>query len=507
MNIEERYRGNYVPKSLSPSDKKKQIESIKKGKMRPKVDFPYKKSNWTKKAEEYFKGDTSIENISKTLNVPVKGLEEIIQKGEKAYFTSGSRPNMKPRQWGVARLYSLLFGTPKLRQMDKKIIDKYNIPNLKGKGISDPSVEDIERPKQYYDNELYKFLKLISYNIDNVRILGSYNNRAFYFPADIDVNENININKINEFIKSIKEKMKQIIKLDNIYIMDIKLGSIKEWEVVDESAYIEDGKIYGYNSNKSKDKLKQLLKDNIITKDEYNKWNKQLINKPNEEQLQLIKKEVRPNLLRWKPEDIIKGYIKYRGLKITIKEAINTGGLFKIDFIIIKEDKQFVDLNIVYDVKIKGIKNENGVNINPKRELLNEVKTLKAKGDYFKALKRLFSYYKITDNKKGIVKLYRILNSDLGILHQISSNIELLMLYIENNKRLKISDMKIFIDGFIDRLNNIFTIKDYFKNEKYIINKINNIINTKSVKTMKNKLEILKDKLDNIKNKNSKKYI
>jgi len=121
----------YVPKGLSQRDKKKQIKSIKEKTIRPKVDYPTKKSKWTKKAEEYFKGDTSIENISKTIGVPIKGLKEVIKKGEKAYYTSGSRPNIHPVQWGIARLYSLLFGNELVRRMDKAIIDKYKIPILK----------------------------------------------------------------------------------------------------------------------------------------------------------------------------------------------------------------------------------------------------------------------------------------------------------------------------------------------------------------------------------------
>lgn len=120
----------YVPEGLSKRDKKKQIESIKKQTIRPKVDYPQRKSKWTKKAEDYFKGDTSIENISKVTGVPVKGLKLVIKKGEKAYYSSGSRPNIHPVQWGTARLYSLLFGNEVVRRMDKDIIEKYNIPNL-----------------------------------------------------------------------------------------------------------------------------------------------------------------------------------------------------------------------------------------------------------------------------------------------------------------------------------------------------------------------------------------
>ena len=46
-------RPEYAPKSLTPSDRKKQIKSIKEGKDRPKVkSFTSKRSSW---AEKYIK--------------------------------------------------------------------------------------------------------------------------------------------------------------------------------------------------------------------------------------------------------------------------------------------------------------------------------------------------------------------------------------------------------------------------------------------------------------------
>ncbi len=43
----------YAPKSLTPSDRKKQIKSIKEGKDRPKVkSFKSKRSSWVEKFEK-----------------------------------------------------------------------------------------------------------------------------------------------------------------------------------------------------------------------------------------------------------------------------------------------------------------------------------------------------------------------------------------------------------------------------------------------------------------------
>ena len=125
---------NMFPKSLSPEDRKKQIESIFYGRARPNLtsltSFKSKTSKWTEKAQDYFKGDTSLSNMTKILDVPLKALREIMNKGEGAYYTGGSRPNQTPESWSRARLYSVLFGGPS-RNIDKKIVHKYDIPLLK----------------------------------------------------------------------------------------------------------------------------------------------------------------------------------------------------------------------------------------------------------------------------------------------------------------------------------------------------------------------------------------
>ena len=121
----------YVPVTLTPTQKKKQIKSIKDGVDRPKLEgVKTRKSKYTVMAHKYFNGDTDKKNISKVIGVPKKALDEIVQRGEAAYYSSGSRPNVSAVQWGIARLYSVLFGG-NARKSDKDIVDKYKIPLLK----------------------------------------------------------------------------------------------------------------------------------------------------------------------------------------------------------------------------------------------------------------------------------------------------------------------------------------------------------------------------------------
>lgn len=121
------YKSTYVPKELTEKDKKKQIKSIKEKTKRPKLEsFTSKRSSWVEKFEKKY--GTKItdkkfinENILKT-----KGINEIIKKGQGAYFSSGSRPNQTPFSWAYARLASVIMGGS-ARKVDKSIWDKYKV--------------------------------------------------------------------------------------------------------------------------------------------------------------------------------------------------------------------------------------------------------------------------------------------------------------------------------------------------------------------------------------------
>ena len=110
----------YLPKILNNNDKKKQIKMLVKSQRlykkreyytREKVaSFKTKKSNHIANARKIYK----IENITPTKELALKTgcklevLQKIVQKGEGAYYSSGSRPNQTAQSWGLARLASSL---------------------------------------------------------------------------------------------------------------------------------------------------------------------------------------------------------------------------------------------------------------------------------------------------------------------------------------------------------------------------------------------------------------
>jgi hypothetical protein len=502
-SIKKRYDGKYVPKSLSKRDKERQIKSIIEKTMRPKVDFPTKKSKWTEKAHKYFKGDTSIENISKTIGVPVKALEDIIQKGEKAYFESGSRPNIKPRQWGIARLYSLLFGTPSLRKMDSEIIKKYNIPILQGAGISSPSLQDITRKKEQYGEDIDRIIDLLSFNPEKVFIAGSFGIRSMKYASDIDMIEPVDYS--TSLLKQFKNKIKQINNTDGVYLGDIKIGQVDEWEIIDDTAYIEKGKIYGYSLNDAREKVSNLKRENIITNEEAKQYMRLIKTNPSPEELGIIKKEVRPHILRWTASEIMKGVKSYRGRTFKLSEAFLMG-LVKVDIITFLSNGRITEASIIYDVRKKGLR-KNNFTINPIRSFMNDIQYYKSSGDYFKVLKRLYSLYSYKKDEKKIKELYEILNSDLGILNQVINDIEIIFSLIENHTYIPKEKLSKTISEFINRLNNVYTLNDYIKREVDVIKHIKEAINFEEKEDIIKHLNPVKDKLKSILNKHSEKLL
>lgn len=123
---------NYVPKTLSPGDRKRQKKNIrksraayKKGKYISRVkvkSFHSHRSPHIAKAKEIYK-EPYFEKLVKKVPGCKKSLQkEIIKKGRGAFYSSGSRPNQTPSSWSLARLASAITGG-KAARVDHKIIE------------------------------------------------------------------------------------------------------------------------------------------------------------------------------------------------------------------------------------------------------------------------------------------------------------------------------------------------------------------------------------------------
>jgi hypothetical protein len=112
----------YLPDTLSRRDKTRQRAELTKSRKLYK-----QRKYYTRKAMKSFTSKPSkhldrarriygVEHIkpsrelSKKTGCSLKGLRQIVKKGEGAYFSSGSRPNQTAQSWGNARLASTITG-------------------------------------------------------------------------------------------------------------------------------------------------------------------------------------------------------------------------------------------------------------------------------------------------------------------------------------------------------------------------------------------------------------
>lgn len=133
----------YLPKGITRKDRKKQIQALRKSRRqykqhmyyeRPKIaSFHSKPSKHVERAKELYKIKGSLlptAELSRKTGCTKKGLQQIIRKGEGAYYSSGSRPNQTAQSWGIARLGSAITGA-NASIVDYHILEKECKPNSK----------------------------------------------------------------------------------------------------------------------------------------------------------------------------------------------------------------------------------------------------------------------------------------------------------------------------------------------------------------------------------------
>ena len=130
-----RFPIRYVPKDLTKKDKKTQVKMLIKSKKLYKKNKYYtrkqlpsyknKKSNHILNARRIYNIQTITPNkeLANKTGCNLTALNQIVKKGEGAYYSSGSRPNQTPKSWGLARLASSLT-SGKAAAVDYDIIKK-----------------------------------------------------------------------------------------------------------------------------------------------------------------------------------------------------------------------------------------------------------------------------------------------------------------------------------------------------------------------------------------------
>uniref|UniRef100_A0A6C0IH44 DUF5824 domain-containing protein n=1 Tax=viral metagenome TaxID=1070528 RepID=A0A6C0IH44_9ZZZZ len=112
----------YLPLTLTKKDKQRQLNMLNKSRKLYKKNKYYTRKqvkSYTSKpskhiinARKIYKLETIYPNkrLSRATGCSINALNKIVEKGEGAYYSSGSRPNQTAQSWGLARLASSITG-------------------------------------------------------------------------------------------------------------------------------------------------------------------------------------------------------------------------------------------------------------------------------------------------------------------------------------------------------------------------------------------------------------
>jgi len=142
--------------------------------------------------------------------------------------------------------------------------------------------------------------------------------------------------------------------------------------------------------------------------------------------------------IRWTRQSINAGHVFIEDKKVMFVDCLQQKSIIKMDVISLV-DGLFTEFSEMYFINFGDFKTYNPVNTkkeNIETNLLLDVQSYQNKGNYYKALKRLFAYLRISEtNPKLMNSLLNFFNSKVGELASYKSDLELVTIMLEQTFR------------------------------------------------------------------------
>jgi hypothetical protein len=268
---------------------------------------------------------------------------------------------------------------------------------------------------QQYSEELIKVLKAIS--IGDPIIVGSAVDHRILYSADYDLIEDVILRKSSP--KSFQNQIKKLNKIGTV--VDLKIGEISEWNLL-QNPYIENSKVKKYDQAKELKHLRELWTKEIITHDEFMNAEKLLKDHFTPHEFLKAKKELRFGILRWTSKEVYEGYKELRDESIIyLEDAFKTKGITKIDLVAWINNKYMEISNIILWTNSKGKYFPSLKNL--EKSLSEDILVFESESNYIKIAKRLYSLSKNRGDINTTEKLIEILNSPIGKLYIVLSDL------------------------------------------------------------------------------------
>jgi hypothetical protein len=320
-------------------------------------------------------------------------------------------------------------------------------------------------------------------------VVGSSSLRSQLYAGDIDAMEKVKVKTAAEFASNLQEVVKRVRSIPNTTIVEVKCGEIPEWNVFRPTARIEDCKILDFNPTESKAVVDSLLAEKHISPSEAKTAVSLLEDATTLNGFLTARKEIRFHILRWSVADILEGAMEYRGVVVGLEDAIESGGLTKIDTISSIRGV-YTEVSLLYELTLGG-KKISGPPSNVVKSLEEDILYYN-KTNAFKALKRLFAIARFKKETKLLSQITPILNSDLGRLNQMVGDVGTLLTLLDRPSP-PIARIRLTVRDIQSRLGNLYQFKDLLQSDSQLTGHLEAILKTPSKKGFVSHLERFED--------------
>ena len=262
---------------------------------------------------------------------------------------------------------------------------------------------------QQFSTPVRKVLEAVSLTA-KPQIVGSGDDHQVLYSADYDLMEEVPLksSSLHDFQALVKEAQKVGT------ITDIKCGEVREWNLLTSADYDHQAELTH---------LGILWQSGILENEELAMAKKML--KPSMTVPELVKarKELRFGILRWTPQEVQAGHKKFRTKLFYLDDAFKSSGITKVDLVAWVKDKYVEVSNTILWSK----DGRPYAKLRPLKDALSEdILLYEEEGNWVKVAKRMLSIAKHKSYLTDVGKLQSILNSPLGAVYTVVSDLELL---------------------------------------------------------------------------------
>jgi hypothetical protein len=183
---------------------------------------------------------------------------------------------------------------------------------------------------------------------------------------------------------------------------------------------------------------------------------------------------LRFNILRWTPQEVLKGYKKlHDGRRFTLADAITSPTLSKMDCISWVQGNRYTEFSVIYEFYQKK-RLLNGQIKNPELALKESTYQLYHEKNYYKMAKRMFALSRLNHHYGLLKTLSALFNGDLGRLYIVYGDVGTIEYMVENLRHLPTKRINFELDQFHNRLANI-TLPKYLQKQPELLSLLDRI--------------------------------